>query len=275
MRNRSESTTLTLLLLLLLLVSFGTYGQSKQDKIDSIVSTFKIVEMPQMQYKYRIEPLKFHATGKDSLKLIELENQLNEEDILKVIYRAFDEHLSNEEVDDIFNFMQSAAYEKMFTQGLIYKTMDEHYSYIGKEIDKITNNLDESIKNSKPGFEPIPAERADGFYLTKDSIHSTGVKEIVLYDKPSLTSKDILEVKKVSYDDKHSEISIQFTKEAAQQFYLLTKENKGKPLAIVLGRQIVSMPTINAAIIGGTANITGDFTNEELDKMVERLKEKE
>lgn len=275
MRNKSKSATLTLLLLLLLLISFGANGQRKQDKIDTIVSTFKIAEMPKIQYKYRIEPLKYLVTGKDSLKLIELENQLNEEEILKVIYSAFDEHLSNEEVDDIFNFMQSTAYEKMFTQGLIYKTMDEHYSYIGKEIDEIMNNMDESIKNSKPGFEPIPTERADGFYLTKDSIHSTGVKEIVLYDNPSLTSKDILEVKKVSYDDKHSEISIQFTKEAAQQFYLLTKENRGKPLAIVLGKQIVSMPTINDAIIGGTANITGSFTDEELDKMVEQLKEKE
>lgn len=35
------------------------------------------------------------------------------------------------------------------------------------------------------------------------------------------------------------------------------------------------MPYINDAIIGGKSSITGNFTDEELDKMISRLKEKE
>ena len=46
-------------------------------------------------------------------------------------------------------------------------------------------------------------------------------------------------------------------------------------MAIVLGKQIVSMPTINDAILGGRVSITGDFTDEEIDEMIVRLKEKE
>ena len=42
-------------------------------------------------------PLKNIVTGSDSLKLIDLENQLNKEDI----YSAFDEHLSTKELDEM------------------------------------------------------------------------------------------------------------------------------------------------------------------------------
>lgn len=97
MRSNSKFAISVLFLILLLFVSFDISGQSKQDKIDNIVSTFKIAEIPQMQYKYRIEPLKNIVTGSDSLKLIDLENQLNKEDI----YSAFDEHLSTKELDEM------------------------------------------------------------------------------------------------------------------------------------------------------------------------------
>jgi len=90
-----------------------------------------------------------------------------------------------------------------------------------------------------------------------------------------MTSKDILEVKKVyRSDNDQPEISIVFTKDGARKFYLLTKENIGKPIAIVISKRIVSMPTVNSEIIGGKANVSGDFSEEEIDKMIESLKEK-
>ena len=94
-------------------------------------------------------------------------------------------------------------------------------------------------------------------------------------DIPSLTPEDILEAKKVysSYDER-PEISILFTKEGAKKFQILTKENIGKPLAIVVANRIVSMPTVNSEIIGGRANISGDFSEEEIDEMIKILKEK-
>lgn len=275
MSSNSKFTISVLFLILLLFVSFDISGQSKQDKIDTIVSTFKIAEMPQMQYKYRIERLKYIVTGKDSVKLINLESELNKEDILKVIYSAFDEHLSTKEVDDIFNFMQSSAYEKMFVQSKIYKALEKHYSYIDEEVDRITAGLDESIQKSKPGFDPIPVDRVDGLYLTEYSTHNTQTKEIVLHNSPSFTPSDMLEIKKVSYDDKPSEINILFTKEAARELYLLTENNKGKPLAIVFGNKIVAMPYIIDAIVNGKVSITGNFTEKELDEMIARLKDKE
>lgn len=276
MKGAINYTTFILFVVLLLFVSFTSYGQSRQDKTDTIIHKLNLLEMPKMQYQFRIDPLKSHVSGSDSLKLIELEQKLTEENILRVVNKAFDEYLSSGEVDEIYSFLHSSVYKKVFTDGILFKFMDNHYSYIGEELDIITNSLgEESIKTPVSVFKPIPVDREDGFYVTVDYEKSTEDKNVKLEEKPSLTSKDILEVKKRTYRDELSEITIQFTKEATQKFYSLTKKNIGKPLAIVLGKQIVSMPTINTAIIGGTASITGDFTDAELDKMVERLKEKE
>jgi len=60
-----------------------------------------------------------------------------------------------------------------------------------------------------------------------------------------------LEVKKSfsSYNDR-PEISIVFTKDGARKLYLLTKENIGKPIAIVIAKQIISIPMVNSEIMG-------------------------
>lgn len=84
-----------------------------------------------------------------------------------------------------------------------------------------------------------------------------------------------MEIKKVFSNFNDSpEISIVFTKEGARKFYLLTKENIGKPIAIVIAKKIVSMPIVNSEIIGGKASISGHFTEEEIDEMIEILQEK-
>ena len=275
MRTTKRTKTYSLTIILLLFVSLCSYGQSRQEKTNAIIDKLNIVDVQKMNYEYRLESLKYHAIGSDSVRLIELEKQLTEENFLKVVNEVFEEHLNDEEVDNIYSFLQSSGYDKLFDPAVIFKAIYNHYSYMDEEISRITNNLDESIRSAVPVFKPIPTDREDGFYLTKDDVHATGVKEIVLDNKPSFTSNDILEVKKTSYDGGHSQINIQFTKEAAQKFYLLTKKNRGRPLAIVLGKQIVSMPIINAPILGGKANITGNFTDEEIDRMIARLKEKQ
>jgi hypothetical protein len=65
-----------------------------------------------------------------------------------------------------------------------------------EEIDRITNKLDESIKNATPIFKPTPIDREDGFYATVDYNRSDEDKDVKLEEKPSLTSKDIKEVTK-------------------------------------------------------------------------------
>ncbi|MFT7538095.1 MAG: SecD/SecF fusion protein [Lysobacterales bacterium] len=58
-------------------------------------------------------------------------------------------------------------------------------------------------------------------------------------------------------------ISLKLNKEGAKEFGALTKNNIGRRLAILLDDQVLSAPNINEAILGGSAQITGQFTFEE------------
>lgn len=63
-------------------------------------------------------------------------------------------------------------------------------------------------------------------------------------------------------------ILIQFNAEGADLFEKLTSRNVGKPLAIFLDNQLISMPVVQEPISGGDAQITGQFTFQEVKRMV-------
>jgi preprotein translocase subunit SecD len=66
-------------------------------------------------------------------------------------------------------------------------------------------------------------------------------------------------------------ILVNFTEEGGEAFATYTQENVGKQMYIVLDGKVVSAPTINEAIPGGQATITGNFTTEEARNQVEQL----
>ena len=55
-------------------------------------------------------------------------------------------------------------------------------------------------------------------------------------------------------------ITFRFTNEGARKFGRFTQENVGKPLAIVIDDAVVSAPIIREPILGGTGQISGNFT---------------
>ena len=58
-------------------------------------------------------------------------------------------------------------------------------------------------------------------------------------------------------------VSFKFDSIGAKRFCDITRENIGKPFAIVLDNTIISAPTIQSAICGGDGIITGNFTTQE------------
>ncbi|MEO5774385.1 MAG: protein translocase subunit SecD [Sphingomicrobium sp.] len=55
-------------------------------------------------------------------------------------------------------------------------------------------------------------------------------------------------------------IAFKFNVTGARKFALVTQENIGKPFAIILDDKILSAPTIQTPILGGSGQITGNFT---------------
>ncbi|MFC7536452.1 protein translocase subunit SecD [Sphingomonas sp. GCM10030256] len=57
-------------------------------------------------------------------------------------------------------------------------------------------------------------------------------------------------------------VSITFNAAGARRFGRVTQENVGKPFAIILDDKVLSAPNINEPILGGQAQISGNFTVE-------------
>ena len=66
-------------------------------------------------------------------------------------------------------------------------------------------------------------------------------------------------------------ISLEFTNEGARIFEELTERNIGKPLAIYIDEILISAPIVREKIIGGRAQISGDFTLEQARELARNL----
>ncbi len=62
-------------------------------------------------------------------------------------------------------------------------------------------------------------------------------------------------------------VSFKFNQKGALRFGKLTADNVGKPFAIILDQEIISAPRINEPILGGTGQISGNFTVEDANSL--------
>jgi preprotein translocase subunit SecD len=67
-------------------------------------------------------------------------------------------------------------------------------------------------------------------------------------------------------------VDIEFNSKGAGTFANVTTRNVGKPLSILLDRKIISAPNIREPISGGRAQISGNFTMDEVQDLVVKLK---
>jgi preprotein translocase subunit SecD len=62
-------------------------------------------------------------------------------------------------------------------------------------------------------------------------------------------------------------VNFRFNLRGGQQFGQVTSENVGKPFAIVLDNKVISAPRILGPITGGSGQISGNFTVEDVNKL--------
>ena len=68
------------------------------------------------------------------------------------------------------------------------------------------------------------------------------------------------------------EVSMSMNQEGAKQWARITRENKGKSVAIVLDNYVYSFPRVNDEIPNGRSSISGNFTPEEAKDLANVLK---
>jgi protein-export membrane protein SecD len=89
-----------------------------------------------------------------------------------------------------------------------------------------------------------------------------------VYKRAILTGRDLVDAKP-GMDARTNEpiISFRFNAEGARRFGQITQESVGKPFAIMLDNEVLSAPVIREPILGGSGQISGNFTVQDANDM--------
>ncbi len=85
-----------------------------------------------------------------------------------------------------------------------------------------------------------------------------------LIERRVLVSGEELVDAQTSFDQRTGEpvVTFRFNSNGARRFATVTQENVGRPFAIILDNEVISAPVIREPILGGTGQISGQFTVE-------------
>ena len=127
-----------------------------------------------------------------------------------------------------------------------------------KLVDLSANPQDAQQGRAPAGSQILPMADGTG---------SIAVKRRVMVSGDQLTDA------KQSFDqDGRPDIDITFDSAGARRFGRATQENVGKPFAIILDDKVLSAPNINEPILGGRAQISGNFTVQSAHDLAVSLK---
>ena len=267
----------TTLQIIILLFSSLIFSQTKEEKIISILKTNGNIEgYKSFLIDMTINPLKYSAEKKDSLKLVEIEKKLTDQEISKRLAKAFSEVYSENEINEIYNFYNSQTGKKMLSS---FESLDKKFRNSFQDIqDVLKPILDKSIAENQRESEenreiPIPIEKEDGFYsvINFDSSNNK-LENLKLSSNPEIKRNEILEITSSKDNLDRNIINLTLTKEGAKKFKKLTENNIGKPIAIVLNKMLISAPRVVSEIPNGKIQISGNFNDEDVENFVKSLK---
>ncbi len=95
-----------------------------------------------------------------------------------------------------------------------------------------------------------------------------------LVENRILVSGENLVDAQATFDQRTSEavVSFRFDAKGAARFGQATQQNVGRPFAIVLDNEVISAPRINEPILGGSGQISGNFTSESANDLAVLLR---
>lgn len=136
---------------------------------------------------------------------------------------------------------------------------------IGKTARLEFKLVDESVNPSSATPGTIPED--DEILMERTSNPSTGaVSEVpIVVKKKAIITGDLLTDAQVRIDSQFNQpyVGIEFNATGARLFDQITAANVGKRFAIILDNSVYSAPVIRERISGGSAQISGSFTEKE------------
>lgn len=97
--------------------------------------------------------------------------------------------------------------------------------------------------------------------------------DYLLREVPVVQGEDLADAQP-AFDSRNGEpvINFRFNQAGARKFGAFTKDNVGRPFAIVLDGKVLSAPVIREPILGGTGQISGNFTVESSNALAVQLR---
>lgn len=186
-----------------------------------------------------------------------------------------------------------AKYTEQALKDIQDQTINQSIEIVRRRVDEtgtnepiITRQGDDRIIVQLPGVDnPERIKELLGttakltFHLVDDGSRSAGgTRTLPMMEEPgqTLTIKrremltgDMLTNAQPTIDSQTGQpvVSFRLNGIGAKRFCDVTRENVGKPFAIVLDDEVISAPRINGAICGGAAIITGQFSLQETNDL--------
>ena len=169
---------------------------------------------------------------------------------VSITYQVMDENPSAEDMSDTIYKLQKRV-ESYSTEASVYQVGDDR---IAVEIPGVTDASKILEELGNPGS--LEFQLSDGtVFMTGDQVA----------DAQAATTTD-------QYGNKQYVVQLTLTDEGAKTFGEVTSENVGKALPIVYDGEIISYPTVQEAITGGTAQISGQSTFEEAQTLATQIR---
>jgi len=119
-------------------------------------------------------------------------------------------------------------------------------------VDQETSIIDALAGRLPPGSEIIPHD---------SDLDSNGDPVLYVVERRAIITGEMLTNSQVTTDQNGQfAVSLQFNPTGGKRFADATSQNVGQLFAIILDGKIISAPRIQTAILGGTGQITGNFT---------------
>jgi preprotein translocase subunit SecD len=134
---------------------------------------------------------------------------------------------------------------------------------------KLTFRLVDTSMPAEQALQSRPPPESDIVYGS-----SAENKQPYLLEKRIIVSGEELTDAQPGFDQRTSEpiVSFKFNTSGARKFAQVTQENVGRPFAIVLDNEVISAPVIREPILGGSGQISGNFTVESANNLAVLLR---
>lgn len=95
----------------------------------------------------------------------------------------------------------------------------------------------------------------------------------VVEKRALISGEDLVDAQaNINQQNQEPVVSFRFNSKGALRFAEATQQNVGKPFAIILDNQVISAPRINEPILGGSGQISGNFTVESANDLAVLLR---